>query len=480
MARKKRYIVIGILAFFFCISAPLIIFYSLGWRLDFKTFTISQPGIFYFKVFPGSVKVAVNKKIKKTDFFFNSAMVENLSPGKYDVEISKDGFYSWKKKLQISKGEATEAKNIVLFPKNPQVKIVSENIDEIFMSLNGRILILKETDDGTKDWALKMIEPKNGVKSILAEEKDFLAKAGIKSANVLSAEIKEIKFSENERTALIKLSITEKQKIARNHYFLLETDNSPPSLTFLDFLGQNVIKAGFNPINDKKLAVIYSKTKPAQTIMTEADLSLMKFTSVEIPDVLDYVGFAGNYYYLNDSGFIYKADAFLSLPNKMNAKPLDIQSSAVYKIEATSFGVLIKENNALYYLNSGSGEIKKISDNAGNFSLSKGVYKAAYWNNEINVLFLDKENYQPQKKTEEEILIAKYNNKISDLSWLNDFYLVFSVNDQIKIAETDDRDQINVIDLASYSNPKIFWAKTERILYIFSKNSLYSFSDLIP
>ncbi|MCX6759892.1 MAG: hypothetical protein NTW46_00930, partial [Candidatus Nealsonbacteria bacterium] len=166
MAPRKRYIVVGILAFFFLITAPLIIFYSLGWRMDFKTFRISQPGIFYFKAFPNSVQIFVNGKLKKkTDFLFGSVMIENLIPSEYDVELIKDGFFAWKKKLQINKGEATEAKNIILFPKNPQIKMISGNIDEIFISPNGKSMITKETDQKTKTWALKMIEPKNNLKS---------------------------------------------------------------------------------------------------------------------------------------------------------------------------------------------------------------------------------------------------------------------------------------------------------------------------
>jgi hypothetical protein len=374
MVQKKRYIVIGILVFCFLATAPLIVFYSLGWRMDFRTFRISQPGIFYFKTFPNSVQISINGKMKKkTDFFFGSAIVENLSPAKYDVELAKDGFFSWKKKLQINKGEATEAKNIILFPKNPQIKMISGNIDEIFMSFNGRSIIIKETDVKTKTWALKMLEPKNNLKSALVEKKDFLAKAGIKIENISSIEIKEIKFSENERTALIKMAVKEKLKALSSYYFILETDNSPPTLTFLDFLKQNVVKAEFSPVNDKKLGIIYSKS----LVLAEADLNLMKIIDTKISDVLDFSSFNGNYYYLDDSGFIYKTDASFTLPNKMNSKPMDIKSGADYEIKASSFGIAVKENNSLYFFDPKKDEMKILSSNINDFCFSKSIYKIA-------------------------------------------------------------------------------------------------------
>lgn len=485
MARKKRYIVIGILAFFFFITAPLIVSYSLGWRIDFITFKISQPGILYFKIFPNSVQISINGKIKKkTDFLFGSAMVEKLSPAKYDVELIKDGFFSWKKKLQINKGEATEAKNVVLFPKNSQIKTVSENIDEVFITPNGKYLITKETDKKTNSWALKMIEPKNDLKSFLIGENDFLAKASIELENVSSDEIKEIKFSENEMAVLVKLAVKEKQKPLANYYFVLETDNSPPTLIFLDFLKQNVIKAEFNPVNDKKLAITYFQPKTRQNqqkiVLAEVDLGLMKIIDTKISDVLDFSSFNGNYYYIDNFGFIYKADAFFTLPNKINSKPIDIKSGADYKVKATSFGVVLKENSSLYFIDPQKDEIRKLSSNISDFLFSKSIYKMAYWQNDIHILFLDKENYQPQKIAGDEILIADFEEKINNFLWLNDFYVIFSIKDQIKIAETDDRDQINIIDFVSYPNPEIFWSKNNKILYIFSNNNLYSIENLIP
>ncbi|MCX6764989.1 MAG: hypothetical protein NT148_00405, partial [Candidatus Nealsonbacteria bacterium] len=75
---------------------------------------------------------------------------------------------------------------------------------------------------------------------------------------------------------------------------------------------------------------------------------------------------------------------------------------------------------------------------------------------------------------------ADFKEKINNLLWLNDFYVVFNIGNQIKIAETDDRDQINIIDFANYPNPEIFWNKNDRIFYVFSDSNLYSFENLIP
>ncbi|GAI49198.1 unnamed protein product, partial [marine sediment metagenome] len=49
----------------------------------------------------------------------------------------------------------------------------------------------------------------------------------------------------------------------------------------------------------------------------------------------------------------------------------------------------------------------------------------------------------------------------------------------IKIAEIDDRDRINVVDIAEFENPKIFWNKNDKKLYVLSEENLYVSESLM-
>ena len=119
MSYRTRTILFILILILFLITATLTVFYSLGWRFDWKTRKITQPGIFYFKVWPRSVQVYLDNELKeKTDFFFGSTLVENLLSKEYKVEIKKEGFHTWEKTLEIRKIEVTEAKNIILIPKH--------------------------------------------------------------------------------------------------------------------------------------------------------------------------------------------------------------------------------------------------------------------------------------------------------------------------------------------------------------------------
>jgi len=119
MTKKTRTILFSICAFLFAVTAPSIIFYSQGYRLDFAARKIVQTGGLYFKVAPRSAQVYINGKPKDTtSIFTNSSLVKNLLPKTYAIEISKDGYYSWQKNLEVKEKQVTEAKNITLFPKN--------------------------------------------------------------------------------------------------------------------------------------------------------------------------------------------------------------------------------------------------------------------------------------------------------------------------------------------------------------------------
>jgi len=102
------------------------ILYSQGYRFDFQTKKLTQTGAFYFKVSPKKAKVYLNGEFKEeTSSFSGTAFLENLTPGRYFIEIKKPGYYPWRKNLEIKEKQVTCAENIVLIPKNIEFKEVN-------------------------------------------------------------------------------------------------------------------------------------------------------------------------------------------------------------------------------------------------------------------------------------------------------------------------------------------------------------------
>ena len=132
MTKRDRTIIFLICLVLFVSAAPAAIFYSQGYRIDFDNKKIVQTGGFYFKVSPSRAEVYLNGRLEKnTSMITKAAYIENLLPQKYEIEIKKEGFYAWKKTLEVKEREVTEAKNIILLPKNPQFTIVDEVLPKI-------------------------------------------------------------------------------------------------------------------------------------------------------------------------------------------------------------------------------------------------------------------------------------------------------------------------------------------------------------
>ena len=317
MTKKSRAVLFFILIILFLLVAPSIVFYASGYRIDFSPpgggIKIAQTGGFYFKVWPKSAQIYLDGKLaKRTDFFFGAVFLDNLLPKKYEVQIQKEGYHSWKKKLEIKEKQVIEAKNIVLLPQNPGFEVLSKNVEEFFVSPDQKKIILKEVQD--PEWSLKLLELETTIKSHLANKEDL------------------------------------------------------------------------------------------------ATSSLTEFI-----------------------------DSF-------------------FEIEKTEKTEEQQEEKL-------SPDQKKL---------------ATFTNSEVWVLFLKDDLGQPQKSSGERLFIARFSEKIGQVFWLTNHYLIFTAGSKIKVAEIDDRDHLNIVDFTEFKSPKIFFNQTNKKLYILSEGNLYFSERLLP
>ncbi|MDO8444194.1 MAG: hypothetical protein Q7S80_01665 [bacterium] len=93
-----------------CISLG-IIFYAEGYRLNFSTLKIVKTGVLYLEFQPHDVTVTRNNLSKNK----SSNFVENLTPGFYNISISKPGFIPWQLQLQVQSQSVNDYSKIILF-----------------------------------------------------------------------------------------------------------------------------------------------------------------------------------------------------------------------------------------------------------------------------------------------------------------------------------------------------------------------------
>lgn len=145
MSKKTRLVLLSIFVILFFLVAPQIILYSLGYRFDFERKKIVNIGGLYLKVWPPRAEIFIDGKfIKKTDFFFDSILIQNLLPKKYKILVEKEGYHPWQKTLEIKGKEVTKAENIILIKENLAFKNLEDNLSDFFFSPDGKNIILQK------------------------------------------------------------------------------------------------------------------------------------------------------------------------------------------------------------------------------------------------------------------------------------------------------------------------------------------------
>lgn len=94
-------------------------YYARGYRLDLKTLKFQPNGILVIQSEPTGASVYVDGELRTA----TNATI-SLSPGTYDIEVRKDGYFSWSKRLTIEKEIVTQA-TVSLFKNAPSLTPVT-------------------------------------------------------------------------------------------------------------------------------------------------------------------------------------------------------------------------------------------------------------------------------------------------------------------------------------------------------------------
>lgn len=101
-------IIVGLFGTFFA-------YYARGYKFNLNTLKFQPNGILVIKSEPDGASVFINGDLKTA----TNATI-SLSPGVYDVEVKKEGYFSWYKRLTINKEIVTQA-SISLFRNVPSL-----------------------------------------------------------------------------------------------------------------------------------------------------------------------------------------------------------------------------------------------------------------------------------------------------------------------------------------------------------------------
>jgi len=514
MTKKTRTILIFVLISLFFLITPILILHSQGYRFDFENKKITQTGGLFLKILPKNAEVLLDGKLKeKTSFFFGSVYINNLLPKKYNIRVEKEGYNIWEKNLEVKEKEVIEAKNIVLIPKNLELKTLSQQVED-FWILSKEKVILKEISED--EWALKIFNLENNLKSHLISEKEISEK---------EPELLELKISPDEEKIALKIGLKEQLE-----YFILDLTESPNKLISINslFLEPDIEKLDFHPqepnvifyFKDGDLfnADLSKHTLPVQ-ILPPAKIVTGKNGSQQVLEkILTYKILENSICYIDKSGYIFKNNLSFDSEEKMTNSPFPIIQETKYELKVRDNFIFILKDKNLYMFNSETKTFEKILEPVKEIKISPDGKKILYFNeHEIWILFLEAQTEQPQKEALSKQFLTRFSEKIDDVFWFNSHYLIFNLESKpthqnnwgggkLKVIEIDDRDKINDYDLCSgmnYPAPpagggevslrassfddgnipvveirKLNWDNKNKNLYLITKENILQFSSL--
>lgn len=401
----RRIIYISFFIIFIILSA-IAIFYTLGYRYYFKKEKIEKNGGMILELKPKEVKIYINNKFKKkTNFLEDSFKITNLLSGEYSIQVKKDGYYPWEKKVKIEKEKINFVKNIVLFKKQnlPKIILNGKNIETFQIPNKNKILIYQNNDNLSYfkiyDEKTRQIfnVPNLQINNIKNSKLKFSAKGN------------EILFFKNNKNYVYNFNqqklINLENKISKNIKIKkIKWDNNKENIIF--FLNENNKISQINLFN-YKIKEIFSPQK------------------IKINDF--YID-KGNIYLITQNSLI-KIEK-----KNSNQKTLlaNISSNFKFKYCPEQYLTLIdKTKNNLIILNKEKEKII-IQDKAKNILWSKKLddnnYLVAYNNNF--------EIYTSNLKLNEKELIIRHSKPIGQIIWYPDYaHLLFTYNNSINVTE---------------------------------------------
>lgn len=464
MRKKTKRLLLFATILFFLLAAPATIYYCRGYRFDFKRRKIVQTGALFFHTRPKGATIYINgEKKKKTNFFFGSALIENLLPGTYRVRIKKSGFKPWKKTLEVEEKKVTSGKNITLLPESLRLKLLSKRVLDFWpFPQKGKVLISKKEKDF---WSLKSLDPESGVTSLTATETEIekLVEAEIKAPpeNLIwhpegEWALVEMRTSgEEEKRVFVSLS----PEAGRVRPFPL------PQKAREIRIGTEGKRVFFlNETEDRTSLWWKGPEKERKKVLDR--VSTFELSGKEI-------------YFLDQKGRLKKAD-LEGESRTLSLSPLPGEKGGKTRMKMAGGRIFVFREKTLFLYREKERDFKRIRGGVKQIRVSpKGGRVGLADSHSLEVLYLEKQSSQPRREKGEVAFLGRFSGKTEDLFWLTDHYLLLGEKPggdretRIKVVETDDRDRAQTWNLAGFSSPELFFSPERKNLFVLTYRRLF-------
>jgi hypothetical protein len=163
-----------IFATIFLISAPVLIFYTSGYRFNPNKITIERNGTLIVDSVPRGATVFLNDQDIRDA---TAATLQNLAPGPYKIRVTRNAYLPWEKTLDVRAEQVTFANSIHLWFSAPATLVRQGLYSRITASTDGDTIAAL---DASSTEMLFLTTDNRLISRVRAPESDLIAQAPIR------------------------------------------------------------------------------------------------------------------------------------------------------------------------------------------------------------------------------------------------------------------------------------------------------------
>lgn len=425
MKLKYRRIIYLSFILAFLIIAPLVILYTAGYGYNPKKGKIEKTGILYVDSKPKGADIYINKKLSgKTEKRF-----PKMLPDKYLLEVKKEGYYDWKKEIEIKSNLTEFAEDIVLFKQALPINLSENQIGLFIPSPDQRKIIYTQNSSTTKDLMIFDLKNKSfeKIKSFEIKNKVDITFLNWSIENNLA--VFKIKSIEGESYLTVNAQTNEIKSIARP---------SKDSFSTLDWgLDKDVYLFGLGQKGLYQLDLNYQKSELVVSGIIE--------NFVFDKNNLFYINKENGNYFLNRKVFGVSDNNKIKEISKIK---LPYNSDFVLQKSKTGYiTILDKINRDLFILSEKAFE----DENIENSIVLQEKAKDLVWSKDGSQLLFynDFEIWTFNLLTQQKNLITRYGETVKKAMWYpQDKYLICLVGQKLQAIEAINNQAKNDTTLA--------------------------------
>lgn len=421
--RRAIYIIFIVI---FLIVTPIILFYTAGYRYDFKKNKMLKTGGIFLLVKEPQSQIYLNGKLEKESgiIFNNEIRFNNLLPNNYHLAVKKDGYYPWEKTLPVYSQQTTFAEHISMFLKKEAEQINSAPNQILSLSPDQKYFIYLELNKGVAEILIM---------DTGRWERELLYRADYSFLQNL--EPREIAgWSMDSKKILINVSNKEQDKIS----LVVDLDKNGESILLNDFIDIKLDKIYWGTNNSN---ILYGNSQNIIYEINLLDKSIAPTVESAKDNIItDFYRDNDNFWYLAKN----KNETLLFKKNIWSGEEI------VLKLEQDDYYFIPSAPSKIFSLyNKTEQRVILVEKDTLNKLLDEYA-AAAQWNNKGSRLlyYNDFELWHYNLTENKKELISRYSQEIKKALWVPGVdYVIFLLGDNLKIIELDDRDQRNFYHL---------------------------------